>query len=212
MDDFSYYLKILLSLISIINPIGAIPIFLSLTREDSKEERNHTIFLGSLSVCIILWVSFFLGQHILSLFSISIPSFRVAGGLLILTMAFSMLSDGQNNLKSSPEERKAAEEKESIAVVPLALPLLTGPGTISTMIVFSQQRESWQHSVFMSTLVLLVGITVFMVLRLSPLIQKGLGTSGMKVMTRIMGLMLASIGVEFILNGIGSFYPLLMKG
>jgi len=128
--DFSEFLKSFIAILAITNPIGVVPIFLALTSDESEAERKHTAHISAYSVATILLLSAFAGEAILAFFGIGLPSFRVGGGILVLLMAISMLQAKQSRLRQSPSEAEYAEEKENVAVVPLAMPLMAGPGAI----------------------------------------------------------------------------------
>ncbi len=205
--DSAQAIKMAIGLISVVNPIGAIPMFLSLTSDQTPRERSKTGTIASISVGCILGFSIFIGAPLLAGMGISLPSFRVAGGILILLMALNMLKDGRSEHKHSLKDEQDAQDRDSIAVVPLSMPLLAGPGAISTVIVFSQQASSpWQKTEILLAVIAVAG-TVFLCLKMAPYIARVLGAVGMRVMTRIMGLLLAAIGVEFITNGLLGSFP-----
>lgn len=210
MLDFAEYLKIFIGLLAIIEPFGIIPIFISMTLDQTKEQRKSTVNMMALSVVVILWVSLFLGETLLQVFSISIDSFRVGGGILILLMAISML-----NAKTSPVRQTAAEadessQKESIAIVPLAMPLLAGPGAISTMILVAHKSTAPAHYAILALGILLLGLFIWALFHLSPIISERLSQTSLNVVSRIMGLILAAIAVEFIANGLKGLFPSLV--
>lgn len=207
--DISQSLKLLIGLISIVNPIGAIPMFLSLTDDQSPPERQRTGAQAAFAVTIILSTSLFLGEPLLKGLGISLSSFRVAGGILILLMALNMLKDGRSAHKQNPEDERDAQQRESITIVPLSMPLLAGPGAISTAIVFSQQSSSWLQQLLHLGAIAGVGLVVGLCLRTAPWISKVMGPPGMRVMTRIMGLLLAAIGIEFMTQGLLGSFPIL---
>src|ERR1700735_2244155 len=136
-------LKSFISLLALINPVGAIPFFMSLTAQQSDGERRRTMRISGVSVFFVIAVTTLLGQQIISFFGISVGSLQVGGGIIMLLMAINMLNAQVGNARSTPEERTEAEMKNSIAVVPLAIPLLTGPGSISTVIVYSASVAHW---------------------------------------------------------------------
>lgn len=133
-------LKSFISLLALINPVGAVPFFLSLTAQQTDDERRRTIRVASVSVFCVMTVTTLLGQQIIDFFGISVGSLETGGGIIMLLMAINMLNAQIGNTRSTPEERDEAELKHNVAVVPLAIPLLTGPGSISTMIVYARIR------------------------------------------------------------------------
>jgi multiple antibiotic resistance protein len=163
-----------------------------------------------MAVSAVLFASLLGGEFILRLFGIGIPAFRVAGGLLILLMGVSMLRASPDRSRQTPEERTESYGKESVAVVPLAIPLLSGPGAISAIIVYSHEKCScWQHYILVSLAIGTVTLIVLATLWMAPKIASMLGKTGMNVITRIMGLIIFSIAVEFIAKGLTELFPIL---
>lgn len=140
--DFPVYFKFFIGLFALVNPVGIIPVFISMTSYQTAAARNKTNLTANLSVAIILWTSLFLGDGILQLFGISIDSFRIAGGILVVTIAMSMISGKLGEDKQNKQEKSETAIRESIGVVPLALPLMAGPGAISSTIVWGTRYHS----------------------------------------------------------------------
>jgi len=210
MANWNEYIKLLAGLISVVDPIGAIPIFLSLTANRPLADRRHTAWVCALAVAAVLLASLLGGEVVLGLFGIGIPAFRVAGGILILLMGISMLHASPDRSRQTPAERVDSYEKESVAVVPLAIPLLSGPGAISAMIVYSHEKCScWQHYLLVSLTIGTVALIVLATLWTAPKIASLLGKTGMNVVTRIMGLVIFAIAVEFIAEGLAELFPVL---
>jgi multiple antibiotic resistance protein len=195
------YLKLFLGLVSIVNPIGTIPVFLSLTRERGRAERRAIAGQTCAAVLIILGIALLGGEAVLQFFGISIPSFRCAGGFLVFLMALSMLRAEPSGLRHTAEEGVASSEKQSIAVVPLAMPMLAGPGAISTVIVYAHASRTWQQAGFMALAIGGTALVTYGALRFAPLIERLLGQTGMNVITRVMGLILAALAVELMAGG-----------
>lgn len=210
MDHFSFslYLKFFIGLTAIINPLGLLPVFVSLTSQQTPQERLRTNTTANFAVMIILWVSMFFGQIILDLFGISIASFRIAGGSLIVLIAWSMLQGKLGEVRHNKEE-KGDTLKESIAVVPLALPLMAGPGAISSTIVYSSQFNSVQQLMGMSLVVVVFCFVSWLIFRAAPLLVRIMGRTGINVVTRIMGLIMMSLGIEIMVAGIKHMFPVL---
>ncbi len=144
--DLSGYIKFFVGLFALVNPVGIIPVFISMTSYQAVAARNKTNLTANLSVAIILWTSLFLGDGILHLFGISIDSFRIAGGILVVTIAMSMISGKLGEDKQNKQEKSETAIRESIGVVPLALPLMAGPGAISSTIVWGTRYHSLAKS------------------------------------------------------------------
>ncbi|WP_394205365.1 YchE family NAAT transporter [Shewanella waksmanii] len=205
--DLTLYVKFFLGLVAIINPIGLLPVFVSLTSHQTAVERNLTGKVANFAVVIILVVTIFAGQHILNMFSISLSAFRIAGGSLIAIIAMSMLQGKLGEVKRNQEEKGESSGMESVAVVPLALPLMAGPGAISSVIVSAAEHDSFITHVGMSLTVVVFGLTSFTLFRLAPVIYKILGKTGINVITRLMGLLMLAIGIEVIAAGFKGLFP-----
>ena len=209
---FGEYLKFFVALVAVVNPVGAVPIFINLTASQDIRTRNTTGNVAALSVGIILVVVLFTGEAILRFFGISVGSFRVGGGILILLMAIAMLNAKMSNIRQTKEEELDSAERESVAVVPLATPLLAGPGAISTVILHAQRHSSSLHSLYLClAIIALAGLTALL-MRMAPHISQWLGKTGINIVTRLMGLVMAAMGVEFIAHGLKQLFPILAQG
>jgi multiple antibiotic resistance protein len=209
MVEWVEYAKFFAGLLSIVNPIGSIPIFVNLTTNQSRAERHRTGFLAAVSVMLVLVVVLVVGEPLLRFFGITIPSFRVGGGILIFLMSISMMNARLSAVKQTEEEAQDAAEKDSVAVVPLGIPLLAGPGAISTVIVYAHYEYSLVHYLLLGAGIAGVAGAVWISFRLAPLLASTLGKTGINVVTRIMGLIMAAIGIEFIANGLKQLFPAL---
>jgi multiple antibiotic resistance protein len=205
----SEYLKFFVALLAIVNPVGVIPIFINMTADQDEMVRNRNGVMAAVSMGIILMVVLFSGEAILRFFGISVGSFRVGGGILILLMAISMLHAKMSRVRQTEEEERDSVERDSVAVVPLGTPLLAGPGAISTVILYAQRYSSITHYLYLlGIIVLLVGLTA-LAFRLASPTARLLGKTGINVVTRLMGLIMAAVGVEFIANGLKQLFPVL---
>lgn len=202
-------LKSFISLLALINPIGAVPFFLSLTAQQTDAERRRTIRVASVSVFCVMTVTTLLGQQIIDFFGISVGSLEVGGGIIMLLMAINMLNAQIGNTRSTPEERHEAELKDNIAVVPLAIPLLTGPGSISTVIIYAANSRHWYDRVGLVAIGAVLALLCFVAMRLAEPIANWIGRTGINIATRLMGLMLSALAVEFIVNGLRALLPAL---
>lgn len=205
--EFAIFLQFFVGLIAAVNPIGIMPIFVSLTGHMSPEERNKTALTANIAVCVILTVSLLAGQFLLDMFSISLDSFRVAGGLLLLTIAFSMMSGKLGEDKQNKQEKSESVSREQIGVVPLAMPLMAGPGAISSTIVYGSRYPGITSTVGIALTIVVFATCCWMLFRAAPIIVRFLGQTGINVITRIMGLILAALGIEFIANGLRALFP-----
>ncbi|EOH6076625.1 YchE family NAAT transporter [Burkholderia cenocepacia] len=202
-------LKSFISLLALINPVGAVPFFLSLTAQQTDDERRRTIRIASVSVFCVMTVTALLGQQIINFFGISVGSLEVGGGIIMLLMAINMLNAQIGNTRSTPEERHEAELKDNIAVVPLAIPLLTGPGSISTVIIYAANAHHWYERAGLVVIGAVLAFLCFVAMRLAEPIANWIGRTGINIATRLMGLMLSALAVEFIVNGLRALLPAL---
>ncbi|ADW18256.1 multiple antibiotic resistance (MarC)-related protein [Desulfobulbus propionicus DSM 2032] len=203
------YLKFFIALLAIVNPVGMLPIFINMTTSQDDRTRNRNGSMAALSMGIILVVVLFSGEAILRFFGISVDSFRVGGGILILLMAISMLNAKISNVKQTKEEELDSAERDSVAVVPLGTPLLAGPGAISTVILYAQRHDSAMHYLSMCVVIVLLVFLTALLFRLAPTITQLLGRTGINIVTRLMGLIMAAMGVEFIAHGLRQLFPVL---
>ncbi len=201
------YLEILTAIIVIVDPLGAIPVFVSLTSDQSESERSHTARVAAISACVVLMISCLVGEAVLHFFGIRVASFQVGGGILILLLAISMLNAKLSLAKQTPEEAREAEHKQNVAIVPLAVPLLAGPAAITTIIIYAHRDESWQSRLTLLSSILIVSLMVWVCLRLSIPLSRKLGRTGLNNFTRLMGLLLVAIAVEFIATGLLELLP-----
>lgn len=210
MLEYTEYTKILIGLLAILNPIGVVPIFVSMTTDLTTKQRKQTARTVVFSVFVILMVSLFFGEFLLSFFGITINSFRVGGGILVMLMAISMLQakiSPEKQTREEAEEAQDAEANESIGVVPLSMPLLAGPGAISAVIVYAHRGSGLNHHLLVALDILLVTGIIALVFMLIPWMTSHISRTGMNIITRIMGLVLAALAIEFIANGLKGLFP-----
>jgi multiple antibiotic resistance protein len=204
-------LKPLIALLAIVNPIGAVPFFIAFTQNLSHAQWRRTINISSFSAFVVIAVSAVAGLKIIEFFGISIASFQVGGGTLLLISSLQMLN-------AQPAEARPADVDEgnqkvdagaSIAIVPLTIPLLTGPATISTMVIYAEKtRHMWEQAVLVGYGVV-IGAATWLAFSASARIAKVLGRTGINVMTRLMGLILAAMAVELLADGLAQLFPVL---
>lgn len=207
--SWNEYLKFFAALLAIVNPVGAIPIFINLTAEQGDADRRKTGTMAAVSVAVILAVVLFTGESVLKFFGVTVGSFRVGGGILILLMAISMLHARVSQVKQTEEEVSDFADRETGGVVPLGTPLLAGPGAISTVILYAQRYSSSLHYAILLAGIVALALLTWLCFRMAPVMAKALGKTGINVFTRIMGLFMAAVGVEFIANGLKQLFPLL---
>jgi multiple antibiotic resistance protein len=207
MHDWAEYTKFFLALLVIVNPLGTVPLFVSMTSGHSADERKHIARVASTAVGIVLVVSAIGGQHLLAFFGISLASFKVGGAILIMLMAISMMHASPTGEKQTQEEAVEAADKDSIAVVPLAIPLLSGPGAISTTIIYATGHASLTHTGLIVFCCALVALVTWIALRVATPVSRWLGRTGVNIAIRIMGLLLAAVAVEIFASGVLELFP-----
>ena len=205
--------KPLIALLAIVNPLAIVPFFIHYTQGFSEKQRRDTVRTAALSSFCVIATCALLGLQILEFFSISLQSFQVGGGLLLLISAMNMLNAQPAEAKSNTHELEEGAEKaatgSSIAVVPLTIPLLTGPAAMSTVVIYADRAETlWQHAALVGYGVVSAAAT-FICFSLADPIARVLGKTGINVMTRLMGLILAALAVEVMADGLGKLFPLL---
>ncbi|HEX3169628.1 MAG TPA: NAAT family transporter [Burkholderiales bacterium] len=207
MLDWAEYTKFFLALLVIVNPVGAVPLFVSMTEQHTVDEKRRIARAASAAVAVVLVLAAIAGQPLLAFFGITIASFKVGGAILILLLAISMMHATPTGEKQTPEEAREAADKESIAVVPLAIPLLSGPGAISTTIIYSTGRSSLSHILLIIACCLLVSLATWVALRAATPVSLWLGKTGVNIAIRLMGLLLAAVAVEIFTSGILVLLP-----
>lgn len=197
----SLFLIALAAIFSVINPLGTVPIFVSLTKEKSRKEINKIAFSTAINVFIILLISFFLGKFILVFFGISLSSLKIAGGLIIASSGFALLTGKFSQHKGMSEKvRSDVMEQDDVSLTPLAIPMLAGPGTISLLITYHQEYTQVLERGILTGAILVISVLIYFILRSSQLIVKALGSSGINALSRIIGFIVIAIGVEYILS------------
>lgn len=201
MDLFVY---VFAALFSVINPLGTVPIFVGLTQDHTSAERSRLSLFTAINVLVILIISFFTGRYILYFFGITIESLRIAGGLVITTSGFALLTGTFSKHKGMDKKRVKddAFQREEISLTPLAIPMLAGPGSISLLIGFYEEYELLNERVIAVLAILIVCFATFFVLRCSHYIVGLLGASGLNAISRIIGFIVIAIGIEYISSSV----------
>ncbi|HKJ49064.1 MAG TPA: MarC family protein [Christiangramia sp.] len=198
------FIYVFAALFSVINPLGTVPIFVGLTKEDSIRERSKTSILTAINIFVILLISFFTGRYILNFFGISLDSLRIAGGLIITTSGFALLTGSFSKHKGmdKPKVKEDAFKRDGVSLTPLAIPMLAGPGSISFLIGLYQEYELWNEKLIAIAAIFSVCLATFLVLRSSHYITSILGASGINAISRIIGFIVIAIGVEYISSSV----------
>jgi multiple antibiotic resistance protein len=207
--------KPLITLLAIVNPLACVPFFIHYTQGFSRAQRQRTIFVSSLTAFIVIAASALLGLQILEFFGISLASFQVGGGLLLLTAAMSMLNAQPAEARANAQEVQDAETKAamgaSIAVVPLTIPLLTGPATMSTVVIYAEKAKNFSQLGSLVAYGVVIALATALCFALATPIARVLGKTGINVMTRLMGLILAALAVEVMSDGLQKLFPILAR-
>ncbi len=190
------------ALISIMNPLGTVPVFVGLTKELEKSERSSISFWTSFNVLLILLISFFAGKYMLSFFGISLDALKVGGGLIIASSGFALLTGKFSEHKGmkKPKVQKDIQTRSEISLTPLALPMLAGPGTISMLITFNEKYTESNAILSVLIAVIFTVIVIYLILKSSHFIVRALGASGINALSRIIGFVVIAIGVEMIMG------------
>jgi multiple antibiotic resistance protein len=209
MEYWSEYTRFFTALLVILDPFAAIPIFLSLTPNYSAEERGRTVTIAAITVAVVLSLAAMLGETMLTTLGTSLASFRVGGGIVLLLMALNMLRAQPDQMRATSAEKVEAESREHIGVVPIAIPLLAGPGSISTVIIEMHRPGAEWHLLWVVIVILLLTLLLWGVLRLATPIGRLLGPIGLNILNRLIGLILTAIAVEIMANGLRDLFPVL---
>lgn len=209
MVNWPEYTRFFTALLVILDPFMAIPIFLSLTHSYTRNERVRVAAVTAFAVALVLSMAAIFGEPMLRFLGTSLPSFRVGGGVVLLLMALAMLRAQPDELRSTPAEAEAAASRASVAVVPLAIPLLAGPGAISTVIIQAHRTPEVSNLGAILGIIVLVALVLWLVLRAALPIGNALGKVGLSVLNRLFGLILAAIAVEIMANGLKELFPVL---
>ena len=209
MEHWTEYTRFFTALFVILDPFAAVPIFLALTKAYTVSEKHRIARIASLTVMAVLVVASLTGEALLRTMGTSLASFRVGGGIVLLLMALAMLRAQTDLVRSTPAEEAEAEDKRAIAIVPLAIPLLAGPGSISTVIIQMHRPGVEYHALFVILTIVIVCLLLWLVLHMATTIGRLLGQTGLNIINRLFGLILAAIAIEIMANGLKQLFPVL---
>lgn len=199
MEIFIYLFA---ALFSVLNPIGTVPIFVGLTHDDDQKERSRISLWTAINVFIILIISYFVGQYVLKFFGISIDALRIGGGLIIVNSGFSLLSGKFSKRRGiNKKVENEVQNRNDIALTPLAIPMLAGPGSMSLLIAFFQEHTGMEHF-FSALAILAVSVLIFLILKSAHYLARILGSSGIVAISRIVGFIVIAIGIQYIVSAI----------
>jgi len=204
VKKMNLFLIVFGALFSIINPLGTVPIFVGLSKECDKKEKSAIAFWTSFNVLIILFLSFFAGKYIISFFGISLNSLKIAGGLIIVSSGFALLTGKFTEHKGMKNKsvKKDIKTRSEISLTPLAIPMLAGPGTISLLITYNQEYEQFYEKFIISLSIIFTSFTIYVILKSAKYIVKILGESGINALSRVIGFIVISIGIEYITSSV----------
>ncbi|MFM8315016.1 MAG: MarC family protein [Deltaproteobacteria bacterium] len=186
---------------AIIDPFGYVPIFLTMTAKDSEEQRRKMLRKACVTAFLVLTGSAFLGNGLLKFFGISIPALQISGGIILLVIGLEMVKVIPTPEKITPMEENEGRDKEDISIIPLAIPMLSGPASIASVVILSAKGEGLDlYGAIILSIVVTLGFT-YVILRSASRIFKKVGVTGLNVMTRIMGLLLSAMAVQFVIDG-----------
>lgn len=202
MDNLAQFtLVTLTSILFIVDPIAVVPAYLVITQDETPAEQRRTAMRACIAMTVLLMVFAATGNIIFRAFGITLAAFRTAGGLILWYVAMDMLH-GERRTQEGHEEVHEGQTKEDVAITPLAIPMLAGPGAISTVIVLSSEARTLAELAIVYGSLVVTGIACYLVLRLGEAVLIRLGRTGIRVLTRIMGLILAAVAVQFVMSGI----------
>ncbi len=192
-----------MSILFLVDPPGTVPAFIALTERQSPEKRRRTAFVASVVTTLTLAGFAAVGSLVFRFLGLTLPAFQIAGGLVLFLVALDMIR-AQRSTQESPGELEECSDAADVAVAPLAIPMLAGPAALSTVAVLMAQAKDAAEASLVFVAIALTGLVCFVTLRLAEPIQKRLGRTGIQILSRILGLVLAGIAVQFVLNGLAA--------
>ena len=202
--DLSFILLSFSSLFTLLNPIGTAPIVLSLTESLNPEEYNKVIKKSICVACLILLLFAIMGKIIFTFYGITVYAFKIAGGILFLRIGINMLEAKVSRTKSTPKESEEASGNDDIALTPIGIPLIAGPGAITSVMILAAQAISFDQKVIFYLNIIITLLITFIILKLGKKLTRKLGTAGLRVIERIMGLILMVVAIQFIIDGLNT--------
>jgi multiple antibiotic resistance protein len=190
------------SIFVLVDPFTAIPTFLAMTSDANPQRRRRMALRATWTCFIVLVVFAAAGSFIFNLFGITLPAFKIAGGIILGLIGLDMLQARRSATKEAPEDSEECQEKEDVGIIPLGIPMLAGPGSISTVMVLESQAPDWRHAVIVFSAIAFTVAISYVVLAAADRVRSFLGETGIRVLTRMMGLLLTAIAVQFVLNGL----------
>lgn len=199
--------KELVSLLTILTPFNVLPVYVTLTADMPDAARKRALLRTLMAVLVTLLFFQWTGMVLFHILGIELPSFQIAGGLIIASIAWSMLHANPSRIQTTRTEGEETLERDDFSIVPLAIPMLSGPGAITTVILLSQQQTHAEGAMALSGLILVATLVLYPVFRLAHPIFQRLGVTGTRILTRVMGMLLLAIATEFVVQGIVHSLP-----
>ena len=207
-DDLLSYAAVVFSAVFfVVDPFAAVPLFLVMTKGDEPSKQRAMARRASITVFIVLATAGFAGTYIFKLFGVTLPAFRIAGGILILLLALDMVRAEPSATRARPEETQEGVAKADIAIIPLAIPMLSGPGAIASVMVLWAEAKDWRYHAIIIAAIFATAVGSYLVLRATPLVERVLKQTGLNILTRLMGIVLCAIAVQFMVAGLGEMLP-----
>jgi len=191
----------LTSIFVLVDPIAAVPAFLIITANDDTQYRQHMARRAAWTCLVVLCSFAVAGTLIFKLFGITLPAFKIAGGLILLLIGMDMLQARRSQTKETPKETEEGVEKEDVGIIPLGIPMLAGPGSISTVMVLMSGAPNWWYAIPIVAAIAITAVSCYWILAAADRVRGYLGETGIRILTRMMGLLLTAIAVQFVLNG-----------
>ena len=190
------------SIFVLVDPFAAIPTFLAMTSDSTAQRRHHMARRAAWTCFTVLAVFGLAGSLIFRLFGITLPAFKIAGGIILGLIGLDMVQARRSATKETPGDTEESMEKEDVGIIPLGIPMLAGPGSISTVMVLVSQAPDWRHVAVIFSAIGFTSAISFVVLATADRVRSFLGETGIRILTRMMGLLLTAIAVQFVLNGL----------
>ncbi len=209
MQHGKSYAEVAVALLVLLDPIGAVPIFVTLTANQTQQERSRIINLASATAFLVLIVTALAGDRLLQILGISAASFMVSGGIVLMMIAIAMLQARPSKVRRADEEVDEAARAAAVAIVPLGVPVAAGPGAISAALICGERARNWTEVGVLLVIIAFVVMCLWIALRLAEPTKRLLGTTGINVVTRVLGLILLAVAVEFVAKGLIELFPVL---
>ena len=194
----------------VVDPLAALPIFLAMTANETAVEKRRTALRAALTTGLTLTIFALAGGLIFRFFGITLGAFKIAGGILLFLVAVEMMQARPSRTRTTPEEEREGIDKQDVAIIPIGVPILSGPGAIATVMVLMSRHHSYLYAIPVLGAIAVTAVLTWLCLRGASWIEQHLSKTFLKVVTRVMGLILAAIAVEFVIAGVREILPTLL--